>query len=54
MPWTAPEVARPAMPLIADERTMLEAWLDLHPGVRWQKHGAFPGKIQPYIERKNR
>ena len=30
MPWTAPEVPRPAMPRVADERTMLEAWLDLH------------------------
>ena len=28
MPWTAPEVTRPAMPGVADERTMLEAWLD--------------------------
>src|SRR5712691_6159546 len=30
MPWTAPEVIRPAVPRVADERTMLEAWLDLH------------------------
>ena len=30
MPWTAPEVPRPAMPRVADERTMLEAWLDWH------------------------
>ena len=30
MPWTAPEVTRPAVPRVADERTMLEAWLDLH------------------------
>jgi uncharacterized damage-inducible protein DinB len=30
MPWTAPEVTRPAMPRVADERTMLEAWLDFH------------------------
>ena len=30
MPWTAPEVTRPAMPRVADERTRLEAWLDLH------------------------
>jgi uncharacterized damage-inducible protein DinB len=30
MPWTAPEVTRPAMPRVADERTMLEAWLDWH------------------------
>lgn len=30
MPWTAPEVARPKMPGAADERTMLETWLDLH------------------------
>src|SRR5919205_326280 len=29
MPWTAPAVARPAMPRVADERTMLEAWLDV-------------------------
>ena len=30
MPWIAPEVLRPAVPRVADERTMLEAWLDLH------------------------
>jgi uncharacterized damage-inducible protein DinB len=30
MPWTAPEVPRPARPHVADERTMLEAWLDWH------------------------
>ena len=30
MPWTAPEVPRPAMPQVGDERTMLEAWLDWH------------------------
>ena len=30
MPWTAPGVPRPAMPRVADERTMLEAWLDWH------------------------
>ena len=30
MSWTAPEVTRPARPGVADERTMLEAWLDLH------------------------
>ena len=30
MPWTAPEVPRPAVPRVADERTMLEAWLDWH------------------------
>lgn len=29
MPWTAPEVTRPAVPRVADERPMLEAWLDL-------------------------
>ena len=30
MPWAAPEVTRPVVPRVADERTMLEAWLDLH------------------------
>ena len=30
MSWIAPEVNRPAMPRVADERTMLEAWPDLH------------------------
>jgi hypothetical protein len=30
MPWIAPEIPRPAVPRVADERTMLEAWLDLH------------------------
>ena len=30
MLWTAAEVTRPAVPRIADERTMLEAWLDFH------------------------
>ena len=30
MPWTAPEVSRPARPGGADERTRLAAWLALH------------------------
>ena len=30
MPWTAPEITRPIVTGVADERTMLEAWLDLH------------------------
>jgi uncharacterized damage-inducible protein DinB len=30
MPWTAPEVTRPVVPRVADERPMLEAWLDWH------------------------
>lgn len=30
MPWTAPQVTRPVVPRVADERTMLEAWLDFH------------------------
>jgi uncharacterized damage-inducible protein DinB len=30
MPWTAPVITRPAVPRVADERTMLEAWLDFH------------------------
>ena len=30
MPWTAPEVPCPTVPRVADERTMLEAWLDFH------------------------
>jgi uncharacterized damage-inducible protein DinB len=30
MPWTAPEVTRPTVPRVADERTMLKAWLDFH------------------------
>jgi uncharacterized damage-inducible protein DinB len=30
MTWTAPDVTRPAVPRVADERTMLEAWLDFH------------------------
>jgi uncharacterized damage-inducible protein DinB len=30
MLWTAPEVPRPTVPRVADERTMLEAWLDFH------------------------
>jgi hypothetical protein len=30
MTWTAPEVARPDEPKIADERTMLDGWLDWH------------------------
>jgi uncharacterized damage-inducible protein DinB len=29
-PMTAPEVQRPEVPRVADERTMLEAWLDYH------------------------
>jgi uncharacterized damage-inducible protein DinB len=30
MPWTAPEVTRQSAPYVADERQMLEAWLDFH------------------------
>src|SRR4029450_9467209 len=30
MPWTAPKVISQARPGVADERTMLEAWLDFH------------------------
>ncbi|MGH3742469.1 MAG: DinB family protein [Micromonosporaceae bacterium] len=30
MTWTAPEIARPDIPFIADERAMLESWLDFH------------------------
>ena len=30
MAWTAPEVTRQRAPYIADERQMLEAWLDFH------------------------
>ncbi len=30
MTWTAPEVTRVHEPLVADERTMLDGWLDLH------------------------
>jgi uncharacterized damage-inducible protein DinB len=28
--WTAPEISRTKPPLVADERAMLQAWLDLH------------------------
>jgi uncharacterized damage-inducible protein DinB len=31
MTWTAPEVARPTEPKVADERTMLDGWLE------WQR-----------------
>ncbi|WP_063037630.1 DinB family protein [Nocardia pseudovaccinii] len=30
MTWTAPEITRTKPPLVADERTMLQTWLDLH------------------------
>ncbi|HZN74329.1 MAG TPA: DinB family protein [Micromonosporaceae bacterium] len=30
MTWTAPDVTRAAKPYVADERTMLDAWLDFH------------------------
>lgn len=30
VPWTTPNVERHPAPLIADERQMLEAWLDFH------------------------
>jgi uncharacterized damage-inducible protein DinB len=30
MPWTAPPITRESAPYIADERQMLEAWLDFH------------------------
>jgi hypothetical protein len=28
--WTAPDVTRSNLPYVADERTMLDAWLDFH------------------------
>jgi uncharacterized damage-inducible protein DinB len=30
MPWTAPQTERKSVPPVADERQMLEAWLDFH------------------------
>lgn len=30
MTWTAPEITRKAEPTVADERTMLQGWLDWH------------------------
>ena len=30
MPWTAPHITRQDTPYVADERQMLEAWLDFH------------------------
>ncbi len=30
MTWTTPEVARIDPPYVADERTMLDGWLDYH------------------------
>jgi uncharacterized damage-inducible protein DinB len=30
MPWTAPQASRKPVPPVADERQMLEAWLDFH------------------------
>ncbi len=30
MTWTAPEIDRRHEPYVADERTMLEGWLDHH------------------------
>jgi len=30
MTWIAPDVVRAEEPFIADERTMLEGWLDFH------------------------
>src|SRR5215831_4200678 len=29
-PWTAPDLERPIVPTVADERAMLEGWLDWH------------------------
>jgi uncharacterized damage-inducible protein DinB len=30
MTWTAPEISRPEFPYVADERTMLDNWLEFH------------------------
>jgi uncharacterized damage-inducible protein DinB len=30
MTWTAPKITRPDVPYVADERAMLESWLDYH------------------------
>jgi hypothetical protein len=47
MPWTAPEVTRPAVPRLADERTMLAAWLDWSPSSREisGRYGHFPKTV---------
>jgi hypothetical protein len=45
MPWTAPEVTRQSAPYVADERQMLEAWLDFHRQTLLGKCAAPPSNL---------
>ncbi|HEY5987993.1 MAG TPA: DinB family protein [Streptosporangiaceae bacterium] len=44
MNWIAPEVTRISEPLVADERTMLEGWLDWHRATLLWKCAGLPGE----------
>lgn len=44
MTWTAPDVQRPGSPLIADERTRLDGWLDYHRATLLHKCAGLTGE----------
>jgi hypothetical protein len=44
MTWTAPQPDRPGEPFVADERTMLEGWLDWHRGTLLHKCAGLTGQ----------
>ena len=45
MTWTAPEVTRIDELFVADERTMLEGWLEWHRGTLLWKCAGLPGEL---------
>ena len=42
--WTAPQITRTDEPLVADERTMLEGWLDCHRATLLHKCAGLTGE----------
>jgi uncharacterized damage-inducible protein DinB len=44
MSWIAPEATRTAEPFVADERTMLEGWLEWHRATLLRKCAGLPGE----------
>jgi uncharacterized damage-inducible protein DinB len=44
LPWTAPELADPKIPIIADEREMLISWLEFHRALLLKKCTGLTGE----------
>jgi len=49
MTWIAPDVVRAEEPFIADERTMLEGWLDFHRTTLLMKCAGLTGEQRPPV-----